>query len=87
MLGQPMQNLDSGKNMQGHVHVQNLPIPGIPIQSTGQSTFVQSSQGVGMPNQYTLTGATSQAFQQGMFQPILCTLICHISPWVNSIPH
>ena len=69
MLGQPMQNQYSGKNMQGHVHIQNLPIPGIPIQSTGQSTFVQSSQGVGMPNRYTLTGATPQAFQQGMFQP------------------
>ena len=39
------------------------------IQSTGQSTFVSSSQSVGMPNQYPLTDATPQAFQQGMFQP------------------
>ena len=40
------------------MHMKNQPIPGLPIQSTGQSTFVQSSQGVGMPNQYTLNGAT-----------------------------
>ena len=39
MLGQPMQNQYSVKNMQGHVHMQNLP-----IQSTGQSTFVQKSR-------------------------------------------
>ena len=53
-----MQNQYSGNNMPGHMHMQNQPIPGLPIQSTGQSTFVQSSQGVGMPNQYTLNGAT-----------------------------
>ena len=64
-----MQNQYSGNNMPGHMHMQNQPIPGLPIQSTGQSTFVQSSKGIGMPNQYTLNGATPQAFQQGMFQP------------------
>ena len=74
--------------MQGHMHMQNQHIPGLPIQSAGQSTFVQPCQSVGMPNHYTLTGATPQAFQQGMFQPNpMCPYMSYISHWVNSIPH
>ena len=44
------------------MHMQNQPIPGLPIQYLGQSTFVQSSKGIGIPNQYTLNGATPQVF-------------------------